>query len=113
MAIHPIDLQTMFTQIDKVGKTQLQQDQQLQIQQGVAAQHVAEEAVQRKIAVQNTTVAAENQSKVTADGSEPFNHENSKQNADKKDDNSRDEDSSGGLPCAKDPKLGNRLDVSL
>lgn len=112
MAIHPIDLQTMFTQIDKVGKNQLQQDQQLQLQQGIAAQQFAKDVAQQKAAVQNTTVTAENQSKVGADDSAPFTGKNPEEKKEKKDEDSQD-DSDDSLPFAKDPKLGNRLDVSL
>lgn len=112
MAIHPIDLQTMFTQIDKVGKTQLQQDQQLQLQQGIAAQEVAKEIARQKAAVQNTSVAAENQSKVKADDSAPFSSDTPEEKKEKKDEDSQ-EEPGDSLPFAKDPKLGNRLDVSL
>lgn len=112
MAIHPIDLQTMFTQIDKVGKTQLQQDQQLQVQQGIAAQQVAKEVAQQKATVQNTTVTAENQSKVRADDSSPFHDEGQKKDKEKKDGDSQ-EKNEEPLPFAKDPNLGNRIDVSL
>lgn len=112
MAIHPIDLQTMFTQMDKVGKTQFQQDQQLQLQQGIAAQQVAKDVAQQKATVQNTSVTAENQSKVRADDSAPFTGENPGEKEEKKEEDSRD-DTGESLPFAKDPKLGNRLDVSL
>ncbi|WP_010260057.1 hypothetical protein [Treponema primitia] len=35
MAINPIDLQTLFTQVDKVGKEQANQKQGLQLQQSI------------------------------------------------------------------------------
>jgi hypothetical protein len=57
MAIQPIDLQTLFTQIDKVGKTQAVQREGLAIQQALQndqSQKKTEEQVQSVNETQDT-----------------------------------------------------------
>jgi len=57
MAIQPIDLQTLFTQVDKVGKTQTAQRESLAIQQaieGVQIQRKTEEQIQSVNKAQDT-----------------------------------------------------------
>jgi hypothetical protein len=62
MAIQPIDLQTLFTQMDKVGKAQAAQREGAQLQaslQGVENQRKIEEMVQSVNEAQNTGEGAE------------------------------------------------------
>ena len=57
MAIQPIDLQTLFTQIDKVGKNQASQREGMQIQQalqGIQTQQKTEEQIQSVNETQDT-----------------------------------------------------------
>ena len=57
MAIQPIDLQTLFTQIDKVGKNQASQREGMQIQQalqGIQTQQKTEEQIRSVNEAQNT-----------------------------------------------------------
>jgi hypothetical protein len=57
MAIQPIDLQTLFTQIDKVGKAQSAQREGLAVQQaiqGVQLQRKTEEQIQSVNEAQDT-----------------------------------------------------------
>jgi hypothetical protein len=57
MAIQPIDLQTLFTQIDKVGKNLASQREGLQIQQslqGIQMQQRTEEQIQSVNQTQDT-----------------------------------------------------------
>ena len=42
MAIQPIDLQTLFTQVDKVGKAQSAQREGLAVQQAIQGAHLQE-----------------------------------------------------------------------
>jgi hypothetical protein len=62
MAIQPIDLQTLFTQIDKVGKAQSAQKEGLAAQQalqGVQLQRKTEEHIQSVNEAQDTGEGAE------------------------------------------------------
>ncbi|MDR2393442.1 MAG: hypothetical protein LBD93_04720 [Treponema sp.] len=62
MAIQPIDLQTMFTQLDKVGKIQASQKEGFAIQQAlqrIETQKKVEEHIQSVNETQNTGEGAE------------------------------------------------------
>jgi hypothetical protein len=62
MAIQPIDLQTLFTQMDKVGKAQAVQREGTQLQaslQGIENQRKTEEMIQSVNETQNTGEGAE------------------------------------------------------
>jgi hypothetical protein len=62
MAIQPIDLQTLFTQIDKVGKSQASQREGQQIQQALQGQQIqrrTEEQIRSVNEAQNTGDGAE------------------------------------------------------
>ena len=62
MAIQPIDLQTLFTQVEKVGKEQANQKQGLQLQQSIQSAHVQQKAEER--------IQSVNESQDTGDGLE-------------------------------------------
>jgi hypothetical protein len=73
MAIQPIDLQTLFTQMDKVGKAQSVQREGAQIQaslQGVESQRKIEEMVQSVNEAQNTGEGTEGINDHTGRGGE-------------------------------------------
>jgi hypothetical protein len=70
MAIQPIDLQTLFTQVEKVGKNQAAQREGLQIQEALhqlQSQKKAEEQVQ-----------SVNEAQDAGDGAERIKDENSR-----------------------------------
>jgi hypothetical protein len=47
MAIQPIDLQALFSQLDKVGKTQANQREGLQLQQAIQGAHIQQKTEER------------------------------------------------------------------
>jgi hypothetical protein len=51
MAIQPIDLQTIFTQLDKVGKSQAMQREGLQLQQALQSVQIQKKTDERAHAV--------------------------------------------------------------
>jgi hypothetical protein len=110
MAIQPIDLQTLFTQLDKVGKNQAAQKEGLQIQQAIQG-----DQIQRKT---DERIQSVNESQDTGEGAETIRDRTSRKNADEekqgreeKDENS--EDKSPGEPLIfRDPDLGRNIDVS-
>ena len=110
MAIQPIDLQTLFSQLDKVAKTQTAQREGLAVQQtlqGVQIQKKTEEHIQ-----------SVNETQDTGDGAEKV-----------KDRGARGHEGGGGRkkaapggntdteaespPVFKDPSLGQNIDISL
>lgn len=111
MAIQPIDLQTLFTQLDKVGKSQMSQKEGLAIQQamqGIQTQKKTEEQVH---SVDDTKQAGE--------GAESINDRNARkrsgeQSADRGEAEKDEEDISKNkvVSVFKDPSLGRNIDMS-
>jgi hypothetical protein len=62
MAIQPIDLQTLFTQIEKIGKEQTNQKQGLQLQQAIQGAQIQRKTDER--------IQSVNESQDTGDGPE-------------------------------------------
>ncbi|MDR2618442.1 MAG: hypothetical protein LBC62_06190 [Treponema sp.] len=112
MAIQPIDLQTLFTQMDKVGKNQAAQREGLQIQQAlqqIESQRKAEEQVRSVNEAQDMGEEAE---KLKDKG--PRRHyegrEKSGERSAEDDADSEEEKTDPGL--IRDPRLGRNIDIS-
>jgi len=107
MAITPIDLQTLFTQLDKVGKTQSSQREGLALQQsmqGIQLQKKANEQIQQINEAQNTGEGAEkiNDHK---NGFEQNQKESGKKKEQKKEEKN-------DVSVLNDPSLGKNIDIS-
>jgi hypothetical protein len=106
MAIAPIDLQTLFTQLDKVGKAQIAQKEGQALHQaimGVQIQKKTEEHIQEVNEAQNTGDGAE---KV---GDQKHRHGGGNQGKNRKD--AQEEENQASV--LRDPSLGNTIDISL
>jgi hypothetical protein len=107
MAIAPIDLQTLFTQLDKVGRTHASQKEGQAIQQAVQSvqiQRKTEELIQQVNETQNTGEGAE---KINDHGQRQSNREN---NGKRQKEKAEDEAQASIL---RDPSLGRNIDISL
>ncbi|MDR0503705.1 MAG: hypothetical protein LBH16_10345 [Treponema sp.] len=113
MAIAPIDLQTLFTQMDKVGKAQIFQREGQAIHQAILG-----EQIQRKT---EEHIRQVNEAQNTGDGVEKVNerkerrHEGNKKEKDQKDarpEGSLDEKEDVKPSFISDPSLGKRIDIS-
>jgi hypothetical protein len=111
MAIQPIDLQTLFTQVDKVGKAQSAQQEGLANQQaiqGVQIQRKTEEHIRQV-----------NQAQDTGEGTEKVNdrrQRNASWGSGKKEESqdSDEDDKNEKTPRTfADPLLGKNIDISL
>jgi hypothetical protein len=111
MAITPIDLQAIFSQVDKVGKTQAAQREGQTLHQaiqGVQIQRKTEEQIQQVNEAQNTGEGAE-KIKDRASG-----HEQKQKSGSKNDENKKNEDEQETPPSVlHDPNLGRKIDISL
>ena len=111
MAIQPIDLQTLFTQMDKVGKLQSAQREGFAMQQaihGIQLQRKAEEEIKAVNQTQNTG----------EDGAEKIKDRESQAQysgeGEKKEDQQQpaaEEETEDSL--FHDPRLGRNIDISL
>jgi hypothetical protein len=110
MAIAPIDLQTLFSQMDKVSRAQNSQREAQVIQQavqGIQIQKKTEEQVQQVNEAQNTGEGVE---KVN-DRRHGQNRGAKKGNTQK--DNSDNEEAEDQPFVLSDPNLGSKIDISL
>jgi hypothetical protein len=110
MAIQPIDLQTLFTQIDKVGKEQMNQ------KEGVHLQAVLQDAHLQKKTAERSHSVTEPQN--IGDGMERLKDRNARQQGGEhplgqkpdEDDDTESEDK-GKPPVIRDPALGKNIDI--
>jgi hypothetical protein len=111
MAIQPIDLQALFTQVDKVGKAQSAQREGLAVQQalqGAQLQRKTEEHIQEV-----------NEAQDSGDGAEKVNDRGQGRNSPAKGKREKGEDPAEGEEEAaqpsviRDPSLGRNIDISL
>jgi len=109
MAITPIDLQTLFTQIDKVGKIQASQREGLALQQSmqsVQLQKKANEQIQQINEAQNTGEGAE---KINDHGG---GSEQNQKKSGKKKEQEEGEEEKDTVFVLHDPSLGKKIDIS-
>jgi hypothetical protein len=110
MAIQPIDLQTLFTQMDKVGKDQSNQKEGLQLRQDIHAIHQQE--------IHEHQMQSVNQAQDTGTGAERVKDRNRKnnsgqyENSEKERKNPEGENKEETINFVKDPDLGQNIDVS-
>jgi hypothetical protein len=113
MAIQPIDLQTLFTQVDKVGKLQASQKEGLALQQAIQSVEI-----QRRT---DEHIQSVNEAQNTGEGTERINDRNAKkqqsgEDPENKDGETRDSGDTPGKTAAawviRDPALGRNVDFS-
>jgi len=110
MAIAPIDLQTIFSQVDKVGRSQAAQSEGQALAktiQGVEIQQKTEERINQVNEAQNT-----------GEGAEKINDQSHKQNQGgknerRKHDEKEEAEEEKKLFIGREPSLGNKIDISL
>lgn len=107
MAILPIDLQTLFSQLDKVGKTQSQQTEAVQAQQAILNAAGQKRSDARTRAVNETDAPSDGTDKISDKGRRDRRsqerggrHEDGEAEAEPKEE------------IVVDPNLGRNIDVS-
>jgi len=112
MAIQPIDLQTLFTQIDKVAKTQSAQREGLAMQQtmqGEQIQRKTEELINSVNQAQNT--GEDGAEKVKDQGKKNMDNSEKKKKDPRQEENTQEEEAKAYT--FRDPFLGRNIDISL
>jgi len=108
MAIQPIDLQTLFTQLDKVGKAQNAQREGFALQQAIQGMQI-----QRKT---EEHIRSVNEAQNTGDGIEKTKDQGpQRQDAGKrkKKETRQKTSEQEQAPAIFDPRLGRNIDISL
>jgi hypothetical protein len=113
MAIQPIDLQTLFSQMDKVAKTQNAQREGLalhQTMQGVEIQRKTEEHIQSVNEAQNTGDDGTDKIRDRPSSRGGKESDEGKKKETREETSEQDEAHS---PVISDPRLGKNIDISL
>ncbi|MDR0315937.1 MAG: hypothetical protein LBH97_03450 [Treponema sp.] len=110
MALQPIDLQTLFSQLDKVAKTQTAQREGLATQQAMQGIHLQKKTEEN--------IQSVNESQDMGEGVEKVN-DRKEQGEGRGDGRKREAASEDGQPeeqqpsVISDPSLGNNIDISF
>ncbi|GHV87616.1 hypothetical protein AGMMS50255_9120 [Spirochaetia bacterium] len=109
MAVQPIDLQTLFTQLDKVGKDQASQKEGVAIQQSIQSRQMQKRT--------DEYIQSVNEAQDTGQGAEEINDRNARKGQHEEDTGDGDKKDAappagGKLAVFKDPTLGKNIDFS-
>ena len=110
MAIQPIDLQTLFTQIDKIGKSQNALREGLVIQQDIHGAQMQRKAEQASHSVNNIKETSEGPDKVKDRRESKGEQGSAKKNQQEEDESSEETKQTAVI---KDPLLGKNIDISM
>ncbi|MCL2810011.1 MAG: hypothetical protein FWD24_08145 [Treponema sp.] len=108
MAITPIDLQTIFTQVDKVGRAQVAQKEGQTLSQSIQGNEI-----QRKT---DENIRQVNEAQDLGDGTDKIrDREKKKEDSSNKEKKQKDEEEEKekNKSVLRDPALGNKIDISL
>ena len=112
MAIAPIDLQTLFTQVDKVAKTQIAEKEGHVLQQsiqGALLQRKTEEHIRQVSEAQNMGEGIE---KINDHNKHNRTGRKDKEKENEKNEQQEDDDENQSF-VLRDPNLGRKIDISL
>jgi hypothetical protein len=111
MAIQPIDLQALFSQLEKVGKVQAGQKEGLQLQQAIQGAHLQQKTEER--------IQSVNESQDVSQGPEKVKDRSARKDRDDAEREGATEDETPGAAenradpsIIQDPALGNYVDLS-
>ena len=109
MAIAPIDLQAIFSQVDKVGKVQAQQKEGHTMQQAIQGADIQKKTEEN--------IKQVNEAQNAGDGAEKINDNSKKNNSGNKDGKKRDgssqEEEEDKRIVLRHPSMGKKIDISL
>ncbi|MDR1597200.1 MAG: hypothetical protein LBR99_05795 [Treponema sp.] len=114
MAIHPIDLQTLFTQVEKIGKEQANQKQGLPLQQAIQSAQIQRRTDERIRSVNESQDTGNGPERVKDRSSRKYREDRAGKELDEQD-RPEAEQKSGGLnepSVIRDPALGKNIDLS-
>jgi hypothetical protein len=112
MAIQPIDLQALFSQLDKVGKIQASQKEGAQLQQAIQGAHIQQKTEERIQSVNESQDVSQGPEKLK-DRPPRKGRETEPRGGYDEDGGLSDDDASGADPSViHDPALGKHIDLS-
>ena len=110
MAIRPIDLSTVYSQMDKVAKYSASQDQNAQLANSVNSSRLAQTETEKARQVQQTAANKVESEKVKPDGKQAQQRESEKKQH--KENTEEEEEEEKKQKEIKDPLLGQHIDIT-
>lgn len=110
MGVSPIDLQTMFSQLEKISKTQVQQTQAAQLQSNLVQEEIARKETAKKTTVEEASPLPEGQSGVVKRRNESNQSKNNGKDKEKENEDTNEENKEEPV-FFKDPSLGQKIDI--
>jgi hypothetical protein len=111
MAIQPIDLQALFSQLDKVGKAQAGQKEGLQLQQAIQGAHIQQKNEERIQSVNESQDVSQGPEKVK-DRSARKDRDNAEREDTPEGEAPDTEENRADPSIIQDPALGKYIDLS-
>lgn len=108
MAIHPIDLQVLYTQMDKVSKTAVQQQQGAVLQNAMMTEALLQKNIEQTGVIEESKKEEKENNIKDKEGSSSDKEKESKNRKE----NSAKEEIETEYTVIKDPALGTHLDTS-
>jgi hypothetical protein len=113
VAIQPIDLQALFSQLDKVGKLQANQKEGLQLQQAIQGAHVQQKTEERIQSVNESQDVSQGPEKTKDRSSRKGREDTERRDGQDEDGEALDDAGPGANPSViHDPALGKHVDLS-
>jgi len=110
MAIAPIDLQTLFTQLDKVARTHVSQKEGQPLQQAIQAIQIQKKTDEQILQINEAQNTGEGAEKVKDRANENQGHSGSKNKGKQNKSDTAEEENTFVL---SDPSLGKNIDITL
>jgi hypothetical protein len=110
MAIQPIDLQALFSQLEKVGKLQANQKEGLQLQQAIQGAHVQQKTEERIQSVNESQDVSQGPEKTKDRSARKGREDAERRDGDGEAIDRR--DPGADPPVIHDPALGKHIDLS-
>jgi hypothetical protein len=111
MAIQPIDLQTLFTQVDKVGKNQSNQREGLAIQQALQNVQIQKKTEERVHTVNESQDVDQGPERISDRNARRKPGEEARSSSRREGPDGEVPDGDEPLPVIRDPDLGNNIDL--
>ena len=112
MAIQPIDLQTLFSQVDKVGRTQMAQREGVAMQQAIQGAEIQRKTDEQMQAVNETQNTGDDGAEKIKDRGPQAQDGGKGKKEQQKDEEHRPENEAQAVVFS-DPRLGRNIDISL
>lgn len=109
MAIAPIDLQTLFTQLDKVGKTHISQKEGQPLQQAMQAIQIQKKTDEQILQINEAQNTGEGAEKIKDRAQENQSRSGSKNKRKQNESDAKEEKTF----VLSDPSLGKNIDITL